>query len=69
MATYTAKWTAEYQHAMEILSQPLSENRKVMVLFKYDPFKAEWTQVAYDVADLDGDFTTNNVEKYMYFKN
>jgi hypothetical protein len=65
MVTYNAQWTPEYKQAMAILGDSLSEDRKSMQLFKFDPFKSKWIWITGDVANLNEEFKTNNVSKKL----
>ena len=63
MGVAQIKWTPEQQLLNDLRpdSHPLSEQRKVIALFKHDPFQSKWEMVTYDVANLDEEFKTNKV--------
>jgi hypothetical protein len=58
---YRVTWTPQYKQIMQILGQPVAENRKAIALLKNDPFSSKWVLMAGDAADVDKDFTTANV--------
>jgi hypothetical protein len=61
MLTYNAAWTPEYLTVAQAFGTILKEQRKAMILLKYDPFAKKWEIRALDIANADGDFTTQNV--------
>lgn len=58
---YKGTWNPHFKQLMQILGQPLSDNRKAIALVKHDPFSSKWIYVTGDLADADKDFTTANV--------
>jgi len=58
---YRVSWNPQYKQIMQILGEPVAENRKAIALLKNDPFSSKWVFVTGDVADVDKDFTTANV--------
>jgi len=66
MATYKAQWTPEYKRKMEKLSGiQLADDRKAVILFRYDPSQSAWVIVTWDAANREEEFTTNNVSKML----
>lgn len=63
MATYVARWTPEYKQAVEMSGRRILDERKAMLLFKYDPFDSKWVIVASDYANRSEEFTTDNVSR------
>ena len=62
---YSAKWTPLWKQYMAALGDPMQDDRKAIVLFKYDPFKAKWKPIASDMANADQDFRTNQVAQAL----
>jgi hypothetical protein len=65
MVTYIAKWSKEYAQFGEVRGHPMYENRKAIVLLKWNPFRSKWNVVKYDVAEQNKDFKTNYVVKEL----
>jgi hypothetical protein len=65
MCTFKAQWTPEWKQVSAIRGYPLSEDRKAITLFKFDPFKPEWVMVTQDLANKDAEFKTNFVSKKL----
>lgn len=63
--TYSAHWAPELKHWTETLGGHLSDQRKAIILFKWDPFSSTWKAIAQDYANIDRDITTNNVSKAL----
>jgi hypothetical protein len=65
-ATYKAQWTPEYKRKTEIAdSIQLADDRKAIILFKYDSSKSEWIIITRDVANRDEEFKTTHVSKML----
>jgi hypothetical protein len=65
MVSYTVDFTPEFKQVQAILGKHFSEKLKIIVLLKFDPFKSEWVRVAWDIANQDEDFKTNNVSSTL----
>jgi peptidoglycan hydrolase-like protein with peptidoglycan-binding domain len=67
MGTYSADWTPPYQSFCRISNQcGLTDKGKFMMLLKYDEFSNSWKAITWDyAANIDGDFTTHNVDQQI----
>ncbi len=63
--TYTAEWYPEIIKFYKLLGKSVSNQRKGIILFKWDPFLSTWKAIAEDRANIDEDFATNNVAKAL----
>jgi len=67
MATFTMEQIPEIKQVNEIMGTPYSKNQKAIILLKFDSFKSEWIIVAFDTANQNAEFKTNNVSSSNTF--
>jgi len=60
LVAYDCQWNLLLKQHAQITGRPLSEKRKSIVLYKWDPFSGKWKRVAHDYANADEEFKTNN---------
>lgn len=63
--TSSLEWTDVGFQSHQAMKMNTWRNVKVIMLLKYDAFSDKWILAARDVAEANGDFTTNNVDRYL----
>ena len=62
---YNADWNQDYLKYSVARGHQLSSNRKAIALLKWDPFSSAWQIISEDVANLDAEFSTDNVADWL----
>jgi hypothetical protein len=66
LLAYAVQWTPEYQrYASASRGDRLSNERRAKLLFKYDPFAKAWSIKQEDYANVDTDFRTDYVSRFI----
>lgn len=63
--SFRTQWNDVGKQVFSARGLPSLEQTKFIGLLKYDPFKKEWAWIASDSAPVDGNFHSNNVERYL----
>jgi hypothetical protein len=61
MASYRLELNPLYRQWHKVMGIELSEERKNIMLFKWDPFKNRWNLAATDDANANEEFNSSNV--------
>ena len=61
MATYNVQLNPLFIQWQKVMGKEFSEERKNIMLFKWDPFKNKWNLVAIDDANANEEFNSSNV--------
>jgi len=59
MVAFDAAWSPLLKQFSQIIGKTIAENRKAIVLFKWDPFSSKWKIVATDVANANEEFKSS----------
>jgi hypothetical protein len=68
MGTYSSTATQEYRAYIRATGgrdAGMSNKNKFIALFSYDVFKEVWKMIAWDLADQDTEFLTDNVDSWL----
>jgi peptidoglycan hydrolase-like protein with peptidoglycan-binding domain len=66
MGTYIVNWTPTFQNFCQVNNAcTLADKGKFQVLLKFDEFTDRWNIVTWDFADINHEFTTQNVDQQV----
>jgi hypothetical protein len=63
--THTVNYTPEALSYYEKFEVEMKKDRKFKALLRFDPFKSDWKVIVEDIADLDQEFPTDNINDLL----